>query len=661
MQVWKAYSRLGVSDEVEHYLHRSIILSNRIAIVLFMLTCSIIIALTFLNGFTIDIQRICYILLLFALIPTLNHIGFHIVSRLVVSSLVPVYVVFLIAGSSEETAPLVYTASYFPPRIISLATCMMPMFVFDTLREKKWMFLALTVCMICVLGYDFLINLFGVQVDVYSRRDLFIYYNIIFTVHFAMVTTASFMLKRAIDKSDNQNLKLIQEKDTINTKLSEQNNQLQQLNNDIEAQNEEMATQAEELRANQDKLEEAYQVIQNQKQQLHLHNEHLEDLVAKKNKEVIDTNEELSKYNSELRQFSYTVSHNLRAPVARLIGLENLLSLKSEGMTEEQLELLGLLRKSSLELDVIIRDLNKIIDIRNDIYKIKEKVNFEQEFERVKQSLEHQLPPDTTINTDFTKAPFHYTIRPMLNSILFNLLSNAIKYRSHTRNLNLSISSYATDDTISLIFSDNGLGLNLDQFGKDLFSMYKRFHTHTDGKGLGLYLVKSQVETMGGSISVQSELNKGTSFILVFKKPEDIEGQICFDSDYGQIFYNARLNTAGINWKKQVTSEAYRELFNKSLDVLRIYNTPYWISDLRKQGTINPEDQIWMATTIIPEAVQNGLTWIIGIYDPAQHNEDYRERIKAAIEKVGSQIHFFTELKGAEAWIDTHIQEFGKG
>lgn len=655
MKFWKAFSNLGISDKVDYYLHRSIILSNRISLVLFILTGIIIISLTLLIGFTVGIQRIVYILILFSFIPLLNGAGFIILSRLVISTIVPIYIVGLIAASSAEATPLLNATSYFPSRIIALATCMMPMFVFDTVKEKRWMFLALFICMTCVLGFDFIIDLFGRQVEMYRRKDLFIYYNVIFTVTFLMVTAASYMLKRAVDKSDNQNLKLLQEKDVINKQLTEQNEKLQQLNNDIETQNEEMISQAEELRANQDKLEEAYQIIQNQKQQLHLHNEHLEDLVAKKNKELIDTNEELSKYNNELRQFSYTISHNLRAPVARLIGLENLLFLKSDGMTEEQRELLDLLKKSSLELDVIIKDLNKIIDIRNDIYKIKEKVSFEQEFERVYQSLEHQLPPHTQIQTDFSKASFIYTIRPMLNSILFNLMSNAIKYRAHTRNLVLSISTEATDNAAILKFSDNGLGMNLDQFGKDLFNMYKRFHTHTDGKGLGLYLVKSQVEAMGGKISVHSELNKGTTFTLEFMKPDDVEGQLCYDSEYGQIYYNARLNTAGIRWKKQVTSEAYRELFNKSVDVLRIYNTPYWISDLRKQGTINPEDQLWMVTTIIPEAARNGLLWIVGIYDPAQHNEDYRERIKNAIEKAGSLVHFCTNTKEAETWINAHI------
>lgn len=156
---------------------------------------------------------------------------------------------------------------------------------------------------------------------------------------------------------------------------------------------------------------------------------------------------------------------------------------------------------------------------------------------------------------------------------------------------------------------------------------------------------------------VESELNGGTRFIIFFKHIDTVDGQICFDSEYGQIYYNARTNTAGIAWKKPVTSEAYRELFLKCMDVLRIYNTPYWISDLRKQGNIMAEDQIWMVTTIIPDAIRNGLIRIVVVYDPEQHNEDYRERIRTGIEKAGGKVEFATSSAEAENWIVAHIQE----
>ncbi len=67
-----------------------------------------------------------------------------------------------------------------------------------------------------------------------------------------------------------------------------------------------------------------------------------------------------------------------------------------------------------------------------------------------------------------------------------------------------------------LIFKDNGLGIDLTKSGKQVFGLYKRFHTHADGKGMGLYMVKTQVEMLGGKISIQSEINKGTEFRIEF-------------------------------------------------------------------------------------------------------------------------------------------------
>lgn len=131
---------------------------------------------------------------------------------------------------------------------------------------------------------------------------------------------------------------------------------------------------------------------------------------------------------------------------------------------------------------------------------------------------------------------------------------------------------------------------------------------------------------MGGKVEVHSELNIGTTFTLTFSKPADVEGQICFESEYGKIYFNARLNMCGITWKKQVTSNAYRDLFLQCLNMLRLYNTPFWMSDLRKLGQVAPEDQKWMLTTILPDAINLGLSHIAVIYDPAQHNDDYLKK-----------------------------------
>lgn len=648
MTLLQRYFRIGtqVSDS---YLHRSIILTNQFALVIFILTLLFILLLVAIAGPTPGVLRIGIALFFYPLIPLLQHYGYNKIGRLLAACFVPVFILFIMAMSSARSTPLIYTASYFPPRILAMATCIIPMFVFDTIREKRWITLSVAICGICVLGYDFLLSILGLQFEVYSRKDLFIYYNLVFAIHFLVITSSAFLMKRMADLKDDENIQLMKELNQTNESLKEALLEQRTLNEELKAN-------SEELRTNQERLEEAYQLIDSQKEELRKHNENLEELIRIKSSELLNANEELSRYNNELRQFSYTLSHNLRAPVARLIGLTNLLSRDQSGLNDEQKHIIKLLNKSTADLDNVIKDLNKIIDIRNEIYGIKEKINLVQETSRILLSLREQFPADAQVETKFTEAPYVYGIRPMISSVLYNLISNAIKYRALTRPFKLTLSSRMEGDAVVVAVTDNGLGINLEQFGKDLFGMYKRFHTHTEGKGLGLYLVKTQMELMGGSISVNSRLNTGTTFTLTFRKPAQVEGQICYDSEYGQIYYNARLNLCGIVWKKQVTSQAYRELFTCCLEILRLYNTPFWLSDLRNQGRVPAEDQIWMLTTILPDAIINGLTHIAAIYDTGQHNEDYLARIKENILQAGATVKFFKQTYEAEAWFESVLE-----
>jgi signal transduction histidine kinase len=112
---------------------------------------------------------------------------------------------------------------------------------------------------------------------------------------------------------------------------------------------------------------------------------------------------------------------------------------------------------------------------------------------------------------------FLNTNKSYLESILLNLLTNSIKYKSDTRKLKINIIAHQLDDSVVLIFKDNGIGIDLERNKDKIFGLYQRFHDYPDSKGLGLYLVKSQVETMGGTISIDSKVNIGTTFTLTFK------------------------------------------------------------------------------------------------------------------------------------------------
>ena len=104
-----------------------------------------------------------------------------------------------------------------------------------------------------------------------------------------------------------------------------------------------------------------------------------------------------------------------------------------------------------------------------------------------------------------------------LESIFLNLLTNAIKYRDPVKQLRVTVATKVVEDSLIITFKDNGIGIDLNKSMDKIFGLYQRFHNYPDSKGLGLYLVKSQVESMGGTISVASIVGKGTTFTIIFK------------------------------------------------------------------------------------------------------------------------------------------------
>jgi signal transduction histidine kinase len=104
-----------------------------------------------------------------------------------------------------------------------------------------------------------------------------------------------------------------------------------------------------------------------------------------------------------------------------------------------------------------------------------------------------------------------------LKSVLYNLLSNAIKYRSPERQLRIRVACQTLGDYHVLTVEDNGLGVSLNQVEK-MFTLFKRFHTHVPGTGIGLHIVKKMVENAGGRIEVESQPDAGSTFRVYFKQ-----------------------------------------------------------------------------------------------------------------------------------------------
>jgi PAS domain S-box-containing protein len=237
----------------------------------------------------------------------------------------------------------------------------------------------------------------------------------------------------------------------------------------------------------------------------------------KQEKEKEQLIRELTQNNKDLKQFSYITSHNLRAPLSNLTGLLNLI--EDIPINDSELEeILEGFQKSTKLLNETVNDLNKVIIIKDNASITKEDVLLKEIFEKVRQQLSFKIDLCTPIlNIDIPQLTCININKSYIESILLNLLTNSLKFKAENRQLIVNISTKQIDDTTILTFQDNGIGIDLKRNGDKVFGLYQRFHNNPDSKGLGLYLVKSQVEAMGGVINIESKVNKGTIFTITLK------------------------------------------------------------------------------------------------------------------------------------------------
>ncbi|HEX5172267.1 MAG TPA: tetratricopeptide repeat protein [Cyclobacteriaceae bacterium] len=317
-----------------------------------------------------------------------------------------------------------------------------------------------------------------------------------------LLAVIAFVYYRFYSRIKSLNVAITERNNRIQTqanKLQEVNSELERLYGEVSEQKEKIQAQAEELTTTNRNISDI--------------NRSLEKLVEQKTHELRTTNEELMKYNNELLQFSYTVSHNLRGPVVRLMGLSDL-ALAENDLTLAR-QWIGLIGKTTHELDTIIKDLSKILDLRNKPHQYHEPVGLQAEWNQARSLLQGNLTGSEEIVSNFESLPELTTVRALLQSIFYNLLSNAIKFQSPERNLKVIATSRVEYGKAILEITDNGLGFNTQRNKEKLFKLYNRFHTHVEGRGLGLYLIKSQIEVLHGSIEVESEPGRGSMFRVV--------------------------------------------------------------------------------------------------------------------------------------------------
>ncbi|SFD47210.1 PAS domain S-box-containing protein [Algibacter lectus] len=225
--------------------------------------------------------------------------------------------------------------------------------------------------------------------------------------------------------------------------------------------------------------------------------------------------QKLIKNNNQLADFAHITSHNLRAPVS---NLNSLLGLYNASVSEDDKAFLfEKFEKVINHLTVTLNTLVDAVKIKNNTPKEFEKLKFNDVLNKTKEILTGQIMKNEAIITsDFSEISKIKYDRIYLESIFLNLVGNSIKYRSKNRVPEIFIKSEIIDGKVRLFFQDNGLGIDLEKHGHKLFGLNKVFHRHPEAKGVGLFMVKTQVEALNGTIYATSKVNEGTTFYINF-------------------------------------------------------------------------------------------------------------------------------------------------
>lgn len=242
-----------------------------------------------------------------------------------------------------------------------------------------------------------------------------------------------------------------------------------------------------------------------------------EKKLAENNEKLEQANQQLSKINNHLDTFIYTASHDLRAPISNIEGLTSYLisSINRETIDKERINhSINLIFSSVNKFKATINNLTEITKIQKNLsdHTAIEQISLTELVKEIADDIDCLIKKNQAIiKIECSDSSTLHFSRANLKSIIYNLISNAIKYRHHARTPVVVIKTVKQENELILSVSDNGLGFN-ENIKAKLFTLFKRFHNHVEGSGMGLYIVKKIVDNANGRIEVESEEGIGSTF-----------------------------------------------------------------------------------------------------------------------------------------------------
>ncbi|MBC6991058.1 PAS domain-containing protein [Hymenobacter sp. BT491] len=229
-------------------------------------------------------------------------------------------------------------------------------------------------------------------------------------------------------------------------------------------------------------------------------------------------NQELTRTNQDLDNFVYTASHDLKQPINNMAGIFHELVGSAHFSDPDAGKLISMFERALQQIFDTIHNLSDLVQVQ----KLRQEILAEPiplaglTYEVLDSIRDQTAAIGAIIELDVAQVPVLEFVRPNLRSILYNLLSNAVKYAATDRTSRITIQSLWQEDHAVLVVQDNGLGIDLKRYGSQLFQMFRRFHVHVEGSGMGLYLVNRIVQSHGGRLEVHSKVGEGTAFRVHF-------------------------------------------------------------------------------------------------------------------------------------------------